>query len=140
MINPNTSKNLPRWEPIITIALLLEFVLFPFTVFCGIDEITPVTLTIERCIDAVWLVNSCMQFMLARETDEGLEERFTVISVTYIKSDFFFDLVPLATAFTIQWVSLTYIVRILRLKRLNYMRRLIRTIFGRFGDRYELTN
>lgn len=75
------------------------------------------TINIEMFIDICWLINMGISVVMAKETEEGLEERWMVIAKSYMRNDFFFDLIPTLTAFSIRYFPETYILRVLRMKR-----------------------
>ena len=96
------------------ITMLLQYVLYPYTVFIGLgaynydlplnDQFMGTVLTatfkIEVFIDICWVITMCFSIVMAKDTEDGLEERWSEISKGYMKNDFFFDFLPTVTCFS----------------------------------------
>lgn len=104
-----------------------------------IDEILLATIDLERIIDCIWLINIYVGFVMAKETDHGLEQRFKKIAIGYISNDFCFDLLSTLSMGTIVIFPTTYALRILRLKRLGTMRNNFKVFWYRFGMKFNFT-
>lgn len=153
MIDPNTSKNLPRWEPILMAAMIIQYVLYPFTVFMqlgsydhslliteqSMGSVLTATINVEMFIDITWLINMGISIVTAKEIEEGMEERWTVLSKAYMKNEFFFDFVPTLTSLTVRYFPETYLLRILRMKRFGQMRQLFEKMWFNVGVKYDLS-
>jgi hypothetical protein len=121
------------------IAALVGFLLIPFTCFMEIDQILMVTLNEEIIIDVIWIWHIFICFCLAKETDDGLEERWTVIAKSYLTSDFIFDLIPSFTIVFIGNFPEFYLFLILRMKQLGTMRNYLKQFWWNLGMIFEFS-
>jgi hypothetical protein len=130
---------LPRFEVVFMLAVLVEFFLIPFTMCFEIDQILLETINLEYVIDVIWIVNMYTCFVMAKETDFGLEMGWKKIAIGYISNDFFFDLFSTITMGLIVIFPNTYALRILRVKRLSTMRNNFKIFWYRFGMKFNFT-
>jgi hypothetical protein len=121
------------------VAALIEFLLIPFTCFLEIDQTLTVTLDVEIIIDLIWIWHIVICFCMAKETDDGLEERWMVIAKSYLTSDFIFDLIPSLTIAFIGNFPEFYLFRILRMKRLGTMRSYVKQFWWNLGMKFEFS-
>ena len=139
MVNPQTSKHLPNFEVLFLVAALLEFVLLPYTIFLNADEILAVTLNVEIIIDCMWMLLIVISFIMAKEIDDLLEERWGKIAKAYLCSNFLFDFIPTCSVAFISTFPNAYYFRVIRMKRLGTMRTYVKNFWQRVGVRFEMS-
>ena len=106
------------WELIFMVALLIEWILVPFTACTNIEHVLTLTIRYEQFVDAVFLVQIVVSFITpyTREVEKVI--RCSDIAEKYIKEKFIFDVLStlpcVVTLYNPEYIQYTYLTKILR--------------------------